>query len=110
MSHPPENILALPAEALPAIAELPGELRHMAEIMAPVIGDESLTVRAVVALAQEYRGASAYIHGMGAFFLKVRNQRIRAEYDRGGTSGPQLARRYRLSDRQIWNILGGADS
>jgi len=110
MTTPTENILAIPAKLFPSIAELPGELRHIAEIMAPIIGDELLTVRAVVALSQEYQGAATYIHGMSSFFLKLRNQRIRAEYDQGKISGPQLARKYRLSDRQIWNILGEADS
>jgi Mor family transcriptional regulator len=108
MSHPPNSITELADDELPAIVELPGDLRHMAEIMAPVIGDERLTVRAVLLLSDEYRGGFVYFRGLDEFFRKIRNQLIRAEYDRGGVTGPQLARKYRLSDRQIWTILGAA--
>jgi len=104
------TINELTDDELPTIAELSGDLHHMAEIMAPVVGDERLTVRAVLAVAFSYCGGGVHFLGVGEITRKIRNRRIRAEYDHGVISGPQLARKYRLSDRHIWTILGGPES
>jgi len=45
---------------------------------------------------------------MHAAGLAARNRRIRAEYD-AGVGVAELARKYDLSERQIWNILGRGD-
>lgn len=110
MPHPLESITDLSDDELPAIIELPGDLRVVAEIMEPIIGDARRTVRAVLTMADEYHGGFVYFRGLDGLLRAARNRRIRAEYDQGGITGPQLARKYRLSDRHIWTILGGADS
>jgi len=110
MTQPSDKLSDLPGAVLPTIAELPGDLQLLAETMLPVIGDEVLTVRVVLVVSEKLRGSKLYISGIDAEGKrKARNQQIRAEYDRGGITGPQLARKYRLGDRQIWNILGRAD-
>ena len=102
-------IADLADEELPSIAELPGDLRIMAETLTPFCADRKRAVRAILTLAEEYQGAQIYFHGLNSLLRKIRNRRIKAEYDRGGISGQQLARKYRLSDRQIWITLSSAE-
>lgn len=59
-------------------------------------------------LLQVFAGSSFYIPKMHAALLAGRNRMIRAEYD-AGISVQELARKYGLSERQIWTILGRGD-
>jgi len=111
MPQPSDKLSDLPGAVLPTIAELPGDLQLLAETMSPVIGGEALTVRAVLVVSEKLRGSKLYIGGVDAEGKrKARNRQIRAEYDRGGITGPQLARKYRLGERQMWNILGSVEA
>lgn len=106
---PLDNITDLRDEELPAIAALPGDMCGIAKVVAPVVANERLAVRVVLAIAHAFRGGHVYFRSLDEIFLKARDRRIRSEYDGGGISGPQLARKYRISDRRLWEILGTGD-
>lgn len=95
----------LPDDALPTIAELPGDLRRVAEIIRPVMADEQTAVRAVFSLAAEFRGTYIYCRGLDEWRRTWRDGRIRTEYD-AGAKVPELARRWGISERWVWDILG----
>jgi Mor family transcriptional regulator len=105
MTVPRNECITLPDDALPTIAELPGDLRRVAEIIRPAVASDLVAVRLVFAMADEFAGTDIYCSGTGKWKRKYRDQRIRNEYD-AGTKAPQLARRYNLSERWVWDILG----
>lgn len=59
-------------------------------------------------LVEVFGGSPVYVAKMHADLLAARNRQIRAEYD-AGISVKELARRYNLTERQIWTILGRAE-
>lgn len=79
--------------------KLPGDLRRLAEI----VGLEH-----TFALVEEFGGTYINIPKCDALVREIRNKQIRAEYDAGGDVR-RLAIKYRLTDRQIKNILAEAD-
>ena len=81
---------------IPTKEELPGDLQEVAEIIG---------VHHTLKLANRFRGSSVYFHNMDALLRKHRNKAIYKEYAQGVTA-PKLARKYRLSTRRIWKILG----
>jgi Mor family transcriptional regulator len=83
-------------EDIPSIEELPGDLPEIAEIIG---------VPQTLKLANRFRGSSVYFHTMDNILRQHRNKAIRKEYDDGVTV-PKIARKYRLSVRNIWLILG----
>lgn len=89
------KFIKIPPEFMPKIDELPGSLKDIAV----VIGIES-TVR----LAQGFRGCVLYIRSVDHTLRRIRDTRIREEYD-GGTTAVGLARKYGLSLTQINRIL-----
>ena len=94
-----DGIIRLPADALPSIEELKGDLLMTAK----AIGVENALV-----LGQVAQDAPIRLYGVKTFLRQHRDRRIRQEYDKGA-SAVQLSRRYRLSERQIWNILGSPE-
>jgi len=81
---------------LPTVDELPGDLPEVAS----VIG-----VRLTLKLVERFRGTHVLFHNTDTLFRKQRNNLIRKDYDNGLTAD-KLARKYHLSIRQIWTILG----
>ena len=78
------------------IEQLPGDLRRIAE----VIGIEP-----TLDLAKAFRGTYLYIHNLDDMLREIRNEDIRKSYSKG-TKVTDLAIKHRLTERQIWNILG----
>lgn len=103
------TIAELTDEELPPIAELPGDLRQIAETLSPFCVDEKKTVRGVLTLSETLQGTQIYLPCLIILLCKIRNRRIRAEYNRGDISGQRLARKYRLSYRSFWNIVKGTE-
>ena len=68
--------------------------------LAALIGE-----RPAQALLARHGGDAIYIAKLDAQKRAKRNAEIRAAYD-DGTPVPELARRYNLTERQIYNILG----
>lgn len=89
----------IPDELMPKAGDLPGALKEIAEL----IGVDN-----AIKLAQEFRGCSVYICNIDSVLRKVRNKHIRDGFDKGDTI-TNLARKYRLSTRQIQYILSDTD-
>lgn len=90
----------IPAEALPAIHELPDDLRLMAEI----IGD----VRLVLKVAMAFRGTPIRTGGTKTILIGIRDFLIRRECDAGETILAQ-ARKWNLDERSISKIRNQPD-
>lgn len=97
--------IILPEDALPSLRELPGDLRQVAETILPVLMSEQAAVRAVILLVDKFRGTYIYCRGLAEWKISYRNGCIRKEYDQGRRV-PEIARRWRLSERWVWDILG----
>ncbi len=76
--------------------QLPGDLRKIAEVVG---------VDAAVKIAKAFAGTYLYIHKIDAFLREMRDHDIRMEYAQG-KKPRELAIKNRLTERQIWNILG----
>jgi Mor family transcriptional regulator len=87
----------LPEDALPRLSDLSGDLRMVANLVG---------VRMALKISELFDGTPARLYGHRRWLLGWRDKIIREEYDNGEISGVDLARKYGLSDRQIWNILG----
>jgi Mor family transcriptional regulator len=95
-----DDIIELPDDALPDIEELAGDLRLLAEIVG---------VKLALLVAQRLGGTPLRIATGRKWVLRRRNKMMRAEYDRGGITVVDLARKYRVGERQAYNILGSPD-
>lgn len=91
----------MPDEYLPDISELRGDLRMLAELV---------DVRNALRISALFDGTPARLYGHRRWLIKWRDQEIRAEYDRGGISIVDLARKVNLSDRHVLTILGKAEA
>lgn len=61
-------------------------------------------IEATMAIAEEFGGLSLYFPKLDRLSARLRDERIRAEYN-SGRSIQELARRYGLSDRRVREIL-----
>lgn len=86
----------LPDEALPDINELKGDLRMLAE---------KLGVRAALQASEVFDGTTCRLGGCRRWLVRWRDKQMRMEYDKGGISVVELARKYGISDRHTSNIL-----
>ena len=100
-----QTTIIIPDDALPAITELPDDLRQVAEIIRTAVESDLTVVRLVFSIADAFGGTDIYCSGLGKWRRRYRDQRIREEYDRGNRA-PEIARRYRISERWVWEILG----
>ncbi|ADW18594.1 putative bacteriophage DNA transposition protein B [Desulfobulbus propionicus DSM 2032] len=96
----PHEIIDLPPDAWPRLEELNGDMRTIAELIG--IGN-------ALKLAQRFDGTPVRIYGWKTWTRSWRDRCIRSDYDTGKYSGVELARKYGLQERQIWNILGRSD-
>ncbi|MBA3007923.1 MAG: hypothetical protein FP810_15380 [Desulfocapsa sp.] len=87
----------LPEEALPKLAELSGDLQMLAE---------RFGVRLALQISELFDGTPARLYGHRRWLVKHRDKQMRAEYDGGGISVVDLARKYGVSERHAYNILG----
>lgn len=87
----------MPDEFLPTLAETKGDLLILAEIIG---------VRKALMVSERFDGSPVKIYGHRRFLRQWRDHRIREEYDRGGISVIDLARKHKLSDRHLYTILG----
>jgi hypothetical protein len=87
----------LPEDALPELDELSGDLRILAEVVG---------VRDALRISERFDSTPIRVYGYKKWVRAWRDQQIRKEYDNGGISQVNLARKYGMSDRHICNILG----
>lgn len=93
----------LPEQYLPAIDNLPGDMRAIATAMEELF--PGMGVLIVLGIAQRFGGGTLYIRKMEGPMLAWRNDQIRAMYDQGGVTGRELARIWRLSQSSVEKIL-----
>ncbi|MBM9605950.1 Mor transcription activator family protein [Desulfopila inferna] len=96
------KMIEIPEEYLPEISQLPGDLALIASSVEDVW--EGNGVRVAILLGQLFPGVPMYIHNLRDITMRIRNDAIRTEYDQGAKV-KQLAIKYKLSTRQIENIL-----
>ncbi len=87
----------LPEEALPEVHELSGDLRMLAE---------KVGVRQALEISELFDGTPARLYGHRRWLVVWRDRQMRADYDQGGVSVVDLARKYGISERHAYNILG----
>ncbi len=87
----------LPDECLPELDELSGDLRMLAE---------KVGVRKALEISELFNGTPARLYGHHRWVVRQRDREMRKEYDRGGISVVDLARKYKVSERQAYTILG----
>lgn len=97
------SIQNIPGDLIPRIEELPGDLSQLARAIEEVV--PGLGVKIVLRVASEFRGTHVYFHNLDAIERKARNRIILEMYDKGAKV-PEIARIVRLSERQVWTVLG----
>jgi len=97
------DIINIPPEYQPEIADLPGALEQVAEAIEAHIPGQG--VRLTLILSQVFAGQYVYFRNTNMFVLSWRNDRIRADYDLGGVTVKALASKYRLCQRSVEKIL-----
>lgn len=97
------KIIEIPAEYLPEIDELPGDLKRIGAAVEEVSPGEG--VRIALLLGQLFPGVPLYPHNVQALARRIRDDAIRAEYDQGEATAKSLAIKNRLSLRRIEQIL-----
>jgi Mor family transcriptional regulator len=102
------ELIHLPPEYHPAIEDLPGDLKRVAEAIEEGIPGEG--VRLTLLLAQVFHGQPVYFRTVEHLIRRWRDDRMRAEYDGGLFTAKELATKIRLSLRQVENILGQPDA
>lgn len=101
------QLIRLPREAWPTIDELPdGDMRQLAE----EVGMEKL-----MSLYAQFRSTSIYFGGLDKLLRRHRDNLIRKDFDRLTTDRSarkavkELARKFDLSDRWVWELVGRPD-
>jgi len=73
-----------------------GDLKTIADVAGP---------EAALKIARAFGGTTLYIPTLDAYERAKRDAAIKAEYDRGGISVRELARRWKMSERRMTRIL-----
>lgn len=87
----------IPDTFLPKVAELKGDLQVLAE---------NVGVRLALQISDLFDGTPARFYGHRQWIVRWRDHQMRNEYDHGDISVVALARKYGISERQAYNILG----
>lgn len=96
-------------EALLTLAQVAGGLDLYIPAKVPMDGPlVELPLAAQEALARYAGGTRLYIPMMAGRMRRARDAAIRAAYD-AGDRVHDIARRYRLSERRVWAILGSPE-
>jgi hypothetical protein len=87
----------VPDTDLPSIGELTGDMRLLAE---------TVGVRAAFKISMVFNGIYVRVWGWKRLKRELLRKRMRDEYDRGGITGVELFRKYGISERWGWELLG----
>lgn len=79
-----------------------GIIQEMRRVVVGVVGDEQKAIDVVYELIKNFGGERLY---MPVNDCETRNREIRSLHD-SGASVEQLAKRYRLSPKTIYRVLG----
>lgn len=86
-----------------SIEDLPGALAELARKLDKHVPGRGLEL--TLKLGTEYRGTYVYFHNFDELERRFRDRWLIDQYGKG-TKVPLLARAVRLSERQVWSILG----
>lgn len=81
------------------LKQLPGVLREIAKLCG---------VDTALKVTKMYGGSRVYIPKLTGQHRQLRNQAIREKHNAGHMSANQLAKRYGISERQVFYILGSS--
>jgi Mor family transcriptional regulator len=95
-----ENI---PDDLIPRVEDLQGDLLLVAQVVESVM--PGCGVKVVMRLAAEFRGTYVYFRNLDDIVRTARNRAIVEMYTKGQRV-PEIARAVKLSERQVWTVLG----
>lgn len=102
------SLADIPVEYRPSIEELPGELSRIAYEIEQHRPGQGLDL--TILLAQVFKGQDVYFRNIDALKRRMRDDAIRAEYDKGEITVRRLASKYGLSQSNIEKILARPDT
>ena len=103
-----DEIMHLPDEYMPKIADMPGELQRVALGLEGAFPGQG--ARITIALAQLFGGQYIYVRKADPFLRRWRDDAIRRRYNQGDITVSELVSMFKLSARQLYNILGKAEA
>ena len=77
---------------------------RLGRALAEIVGNPSARL-----LVEKYGGEAVYLPRLAHLRRKLRDRRIRADYDDGGSTVSELVQNYSLSKRQVSSILNQAE-
>lgn len=98
-----DDVIDLPEQYWPKVEELPGELRRIAGAIDPYFPGQG--VRITLILAQVFPGHNLYFRQVKHIIRQWRDDSMRNAYDQGDVTVKELARLYRMSERNTEKIL-----
>ncbi|MHB1350092.1 MAG: Mor transcription activator family protein [Desulfobulbaceae bacterium] len=101
------GVVHIPVEYRPAIEELPGDLRMIAQVIEEQLPGHGVQV--VLILAQAFRGQTLYFRAVDYLLNRMRDDAIRAAYDQGERV-IDIGLRWRLSRSAVEKILARPDT
>lgn len=101
------ELIGIPKESWPRPEDLPGDLPFIAQGLEEYYPGKGMELTLMI--ARIFRGLPLYIHNIDKLLRDIRNEAIRDDYD-NGMSVKKLAVKYKLSTRQIENILSSPSS
>lgn len=99
----PNDFDIIPDDLIPRIEDLPGDLSQVAQVIESVMPGAG--VKVVMRLASEFRGTYVYFRNLDDIGRTARNRAIVEMYTKG-MRVPEIARAVKLSERQVWTVLG----
>jgi len=101
-----KKLLSIPDGSLPAIEDLPGDLRLIAEAVELYL--PGMGAKVAVILATEYRGQYLYCRAIDYLEKQLRDEEIRREYDQG-VRIIELGLKYNLCRSAVEKIVARPD-
>jgi Mor family transcriptional regulator len=98
-----QSLLQIPQQYWPPMEDLPRDMQTMAESLEQDFPGQGMLI--TLSLAQRIGGAWYYVRKLDEMPKAWRNDTIRKMYDSGEHTAKDLSRIWRLSHRQVQNIL-----
>lgn len=98
-----ESFVDIPPRHRPGIDDLPGELPLIARAVEEHLPGQGVQVALI--LAQKYPGTPIHLHNVKRIINSYTHALMREEYDRGGVTVKEVARKYGVSMTKAKEIL-----
>ena len=100
------SFVDIPPRHRPGIDDLPGELPLIAQAVEEQLPGQGVQVALI--LAQKYPGTPIYLHNVKRIVNSYTHTLMREEYDRGGVTVKELARKYGMPMTKTKEILASS--